>query len=85
MSKSKSKATLYFTEDGSYGLKDALEVLVGRHFDYKDQDGCHRVELLSVGSSGLVTLIDRNKDGSEKRNAVEYTVCLYTDGSLTYL
>lgn len=79
-------ATINFNEAGSEGLKGVLEGLVGRHFHYKDQYGCHYVELLSVGGSGLVTLIDRNKvTGKPLKDAVEYTVCLYTDGTLTYL
>jgi hypothetical protein len=86
MSKKLLVATIHFNEAGSEGLKNVLEGLVGRHFHYKDQDGCHHVELLSAGDSGLVTLIDRNKrTGEPLKDAIEYTVCLYTDGTLTYL
>jgi hypothetical protein len=85
MSKTK-EAVLKFSENGSDGLQDCLKILIGRIFKYDDQDGSHTVKLLSIGSSGLATLIDRNKHtGEPLKSAKEYTVSLYDDGVLTYL
>jgi len=86
MAKAKKVATIKFSEDGVDGLADVLKGMIGRHFEYVDQDGRHFVELMGVHDSGLATLIDRNKKtGDALRNALPYTVSLYDDGVLTYL
>lgn len=76
-------ANIIFSEEG---IKEALGPLIGRHFSYMDQDGSHFVRLEHVTDYGNVTLIDCNeRTGKPLSNAVEYTVSLFGDGTLTYL
>lgn len=85
MPKIKKEAVLKFSEDASRKLQECLKASVGHIFRYEDQDGLHLVELLSIGPTGLATLIDRNKRTyAPLKDAVEYTVSLYDDGVLKY-
>jgi hypothetical protein len=85
MAKKNKVATIHFQESSSDMLRDFLKSLVGRWFEYKDQDGTHLCVLKSVCTApGLVELQDLNKK-TQLPIRHPYVVDLYTDGTLTYL
>jgi hypothetical protein len=85
MAKKNKVATIQFLEDSSGMLEEVLKLMLGRWFDYKDQDGTHLCVLRGIGTApGLVYLQDISKR-THKPVRNPYMVDLYTDGTLTYL